>query len=240
MQSSTRIAIVGASGGLGRALVRLYAAESSNKVFALSRSTVDFVENNVTNVKIDYEDEASISDAAEKVGLDPGLDIIVVATGILHDNNMMPEKSLKQLSLDGLQKNFLVNSIGPMLVAKYFTPLLNKNTPSVFAALSARVGSIEDNRLGGWYSYRASKAALNMLIKTTSVELARTNKNAIIVGLHPGTVATKLSEPFQARVPESKLFSTEFAAEKLVEVLSGLSSGDSGYIFAWDGQKIPY
>jgi NAD(P)-dependent dehydrogenase (short-subunit alcohol dehydrogenase family) len=125
------------------------------------------------------------------------------------------------------------------LVAKHFLPLLARDRKSVFAALSARVGNISDNRLGGWHAYRASKAALNMLLRTLSIELARANPRAMYVGLHPGTVDTTLSAPFQATVPEGKLFTPEFAAARLLEVLDRLEPVDSGNVIAWDGQQIP-
>lgn len=127
----------------------------------------------------------------------------------------------------------------PALVAKHFLPLLARDRKSVFAALSARVGSISDNQLGGWHAYRASKAALNMLLRTFAIELARRNPRAVCVGLHPGTVDTGLSAPFQANVPEGKLFTPDFAAARLLEVVDRLKPDDSGHVFAWDGQLIP-
>ena len=139
-----------------------------------------------------------------------------------------------------METAFRVNTIGPALVAKHFLPLLASDAKSVFAALSARVGSIDDNELGGWYAYRASKAALNMVIKTLSIELARRNPRALCVGLHPGTVDSRLSKPFQGGVPEGKLFQPAAAARALLTVLDGLSSGDSGALFAWDGTRIPF
>jgi NAD(P)-dependent dehydrogenase (short-subunit alcohol dehydrogenase family) len=129
--------------------------------------------------------------------------------------------------------------VGPALVAKHFLPLLPRQGRSVFAALSARVGSIGDNRLGGWHSYRASKAALNMLIKNASIELARTRPDAVIVGLHPGTVDTGLSKPFQRGVAHNKLFTPEYCAERLIAVTDGLTRDDTGHVFAWDGARVP-
>ena len=132
-----------------------------------------------------------------------------------------------------------VSLIGPALVAQAFLPKLAKNKKTIFAALSARVGSISDNRLGGWHSYRASKAALNMLIKNFSIEVARKNKQAIIVGLHPGTVDSRLSKPFQKNVKPEHLFSADYSAKKLLQVIDQLTVKDSGGCFAWDGKKIP-
>ena len=135
---------------------------------------------------------------------------------------------------------FQVNATGPALIAKHVLPLLVRGRKSVFAALSARVGSIEDNRLGGWHSYRASKAALNMLLRSCSVELAHRNPDAVCVSLHPGTVDTRLSEPFQKSVPDNQLFSAEQSARHLLEVIDGLTPADTGGFFAWDAAPIPY
>jgi len=139
-----------------------------------------------------------------------------------------------------LEKVLRINTVGPSLVAKHFLPLLQKDSKSVFACLSARVGSIEDNRLGGWYAYRASKAALNMILKTLSIELARSNPNAICVGLHPGTVDTALSMPFQGNVKPDKLFTPGKSASALLSVVNRLRQTDTGKCFAWNGEVIPY
>ena len=138
-----------------------------------------------------------------------------------------------------LQRCFAVNAIGPALVAKHVLPLLPRQGKSVFAALSARVGSISDNRLGGWYGYRASKAALNQLIRTLAIELARQRKDAVCVALHPGTVDSALSRPFQGGVSENKLFAPAFAAERLLSVIDEIDASASGQLLAWDGQVIP-
>jgi NAD(P)-dependent dehydrogenase (short-subunit alcohol dehydrogenase family) len=135
---------------------------------------------------------------------------------------------------------FAINAIGPALIAKHALPLLRKPGRSVFAALSARVGSIGDNRLGGWHSYRASKAALNMLVRNFALELTRRNPEAIAVTLHPGTVDTGLSEPFQRGVMAGKLFTPDFAAEQLLSVIEALTSTGSGKLYAWDGSEIPF
>ena len=133
---------------------------------------------------------------------------------------------------------FFVNTILPSIIAKHFIPKLSKNNQSILAFMSARVGSISDNKLGGWYAYRASKSALNMMIKNLSIEVGRKNKNAILVGLHPGTVNSKLSKPFQSNVPEKKLFTPDQSVNYLLQVLSKLKNEDSGKIFAWDGSEI--
>ncbi len=234
------IAIIGASGGIGSALTQLLAQNKSSTIYAYSRHNTQTKQDNIHWFPIDFNEEETISEAAELTSQSGSLDLVIVATGILHDTNSLPEKSLKNLSVDNFQKNFLINSIGPALVAKYFIPKLHKNQRAVFAALSARVGSISDNRLGGWYAYRASKAALNMLIKTTSIEINRRQKQTIVIGLHPGTVNSKLSQPFQKNVPKEKLFTPEYSAKKLMTVIESIKTEDSGKIFAWDGKKIPY
>lgn len=223
-----RAAVIGASGGIGGALVAALEA-SGAEVHALSRAGA---------VPIEITDEASIAAAAEAVGREGPLDLAIVATGLLHGGAVAPEKSFRQLSADTLAAYFAVNTIGPALVAKHFLPLLPRRERGVFAALSARVGSIGDNRLGGWHGYRASKAALNMMIATLAIELARTRPEAICVGVHPGTVATGLSAPFQGGVAADRLFSPERSAAHILEVLAALNPADSGGCFAWDGARI--
>jgi NAD(P)-dependent dehydrogenase (short-subunit alcohol dehydrogenase family) len=187
---------------------------------------------------IDVEDEASIALAASALSGQGPLDLVIVASGLLHADDLAPEKSYRQLSAAALSRYFSVNATGPALVAKHFLPLLGRDRPAVFAALSARVGSIGDNRLGGWHGYRASKAALNMIVKTLSIELSRTHPEAACVALHPGTVATNLSAPFRSNVPADRLFDADTAARRLLDVIAGLSSSDTGGIFAWDGSPI--
>ena len=234
------VVIVGASGGIGAALVELYAKDENNHVYALSRSGTQFPHDNVTNDQFDYAQESSIETIAAKISKVGLIDILLVATGILHDDQMSPEKSLREIDSEKFQKSFLINTIGPALVAKHFLPFFKKETLSVLGILSARVGSISDNRLGGWYAYRASKAAVNMFIKTTSIELSRRQKNVAIIGLHPGTVNTNLSKPFQKNVPPKKLFSPELSAMKLLQVVAQITQQDNGKLMAWDGVEIPW
>ena len=163
---------------------------------------------------------------------------MIVATGMLHDGGRGPERALRDLDPAALARLFAVNTIGPALVLKHFAPLLARDRPAVFALLSARVGSIADNRTGGWYGYRASKAALNMIVRSAAIELARSRPQSFCVGLHPGTVDTGLSRPFQARVPAARLFTPEIAARHLLEVIGRLAPGDTGRCFAWDGTEI--
>lgn len=232
------IAIIGASGGVGSALVQHFTSYSQVKrIYAFSRSEFPFSSDKVILGTIDLTNEDSIRSASENIGHE--LDIIIVASGFLHDAETMPEKSLRELSIEHLERVFAINTFGPAILAKHFISLLPKDRKSVFAALSARVGSISDNRLGGWHSYRASKAALNMLLKNTAIEIGRCYKKACIVGLHPGTVDTNLSKPFQNNVQDGKLFSPDYSAQCLVNVIDQIFSHDSGKVFAWDGQEIP-
>jgi NAD(P)-dependent dehydrogenase (short-subunit alcohol dehydrogenase family) len=235
------IVVIGASGSLGSEFVRqLSEEEKVTSIFAFSRSKTDFNNNKVESHFIDIEDEESIQLAANKAGKDQKIDMVIVATGMLHDKDTNPEKSLKDLSKDKFHKLFSINTIAPAIIAKHFLPKLNKETKSIFACLSARVGSISDNHLGGWYSYRASKSALNMALKNASIEINRSNKNAIIIGLHPGTVDSQLSKPFQSNVTKEKLFTAQYSAQKMLEVISSLSTADSGNLIDFNGIKIDF
>jgi NAD(P)-dependent dehydrogenase (short-subunit alcohol dehydrogenase family) len=243
-QRSAAVAcVVGASGGIGRAIAERLANDPAyGAVVAVSRRRPDGWrdDNELGWIGADILDEASLAAAADRVAARGTLTRIVVATGRLHGPGLAPEKSMRALTLAGLSESFAVNAAGPALVAKHFLPLTPRTGVSVFAALSARVGSIGDNQLGGWYAYRASKAALNMLIRTLAIEHRRTRPAGICVALHPGTVDTALSAPFQAGVPPAKLFSTAQAAAALVEVIDGLGPDANGGFFAWDGEPVPW
>ena len=218
--------IVGASGGIGSALYNELSRQAEfDQVIALARPDIDLC------------DEASIAQAATEMP-SCSIRLIVNAAGFLHDGAQRPEKSLRQLDPTFLDRSFAVNAIGPALLMKHFLPLLPRQGRAVFASLSARVGSIGDNRLGGWYSYRASKAALNQLIHTAAIELARTHPEAVCVALHPGTVETRLSAPF-VREGQPSLSSTR-AAKHLLRVIARLRSADSGGFFDWSGKPIPW
>jgi NAD(P)-dependent dehydrogenase (short-subunit alcohol dehydrogenase family) len=166
--------------------------------------------------------------------------LIVNAAGLLHAPDLVPEKSVTQISIASMQKVFAVNAFGPMLLIKALWPWLRAKRPIVFASLSARVGSIEDNQLGGWLSYRAAKAAQNQFLKTSAIELSRLNPQSIVLALHPGTTDTALSQPYQANVRPEKLFTPEFVAERLLEVIQHASPADSGSFIAWDGKRIAW
>lgn len=240
-EDTDKHAVVVGGGGIARALVaRLSARSDVERVTNLARGIQSSREDFLATHPIDILDESSIVAAADFTATRGPVDTVIVATGILHDQSgMRPEKRLAEVTPDRALRSFGVNALGPALVAKHMMPLMRKQSRNVFAALSARVGSIEDNRLGGWYSYRASKAALNMLLRCVAIEQARVNKHSIIAGLHPGTVDTALSAPFQRNVPEDQLFSPTDAAQKLLDVLDGLVAEDSGKVFAWDGSRIP-
>ena len=233
--------VIGASGGIGAALVeRLAARPDGGPILALSRRRPEALPPGVTWRSIDLTDEPSIAAAAGSLDPDLPLDRVLVATGRLQALGRPPEKSWRQLEAETLMAAFADNAVGPALAAKHFLPCLPRDRPCVFAALSARVGSIGDNRLGGWYGYRAAKAALNQTIRSLSIELARQRPQAICVALHPGTVDTGLSAPFQSGVSAEKLFTPDFAAERLLAVLADLTPADSGGFFAWDGRPIPW
>ena len=239
-RSPLRCAVFGASGGIGAALAMTLAARDEvSEVHAGSRSGAALHSAKVHPFVFDLTDEASIARACAAIGA--ALDIVIVATGRLtRADGSGPEKSWRALSGAGMAELFAINTIGPALIAKHALPLLRRDDRAVFAALSARVGSISDNRLGGWHAYRASKTALNMLVKNLALELARTHPQALAVTLHPGTVDTALSAPFQRGVSPGKLFSPEVSAAALLAVLDGLRPQHSGGLFAWDGTKVPF
>ncbi|MDH4047690.1 MAG: SDR family NAD(P)-dependent oxidoreductase [Gammaproteobacteria bacterium] len=238
--SQVRVAIIGASGGIGSALVETLARHPRvASVHALSRSPCTFSSPKVAYGQLDLADEDSIRQCAGLASSEGPLDIVIVASGMLWaGESLRPEKSMKELDAEHLGRVFAVNAAGPVLVAKHFLPRLRKDSKTVFAALSARVGSIGDNRLGGWYAYRASKAALNMLLKTLSIEHARLWPQSVVIGLHPGTVKTGLSSPYTKHTPGEKLFTPPIAAGYLLEVVDKVRNSDSGGVFAWDGQRI--
>ena len=221
--------IIGSGGGIGGALADMFDSDDAVTVYRLGRSEA---------IRLDLTDENSIAKAAEELsalGATPAL--VVVATGLLHRDGIGPEKSLRELDPEWMLENYRINAVGPALVAKHFLPLMPRNQRTVFAVLSARVGSISDNKLGGWYSYRASKAALNMLIRNLAIEWQRKSAEAIIVGLHPGTVETGLSAPFKGN-PATERFTPAKAAEQLLNVLDKLNPAQSGQVFAFDGELI--
>ncbi len=224
-----RALVIGASGGIGAALTARIAAAGLGVVTTARSSGCDLV--------LDVTDEASIAAAMAGLAGAPPLRLVIVATGLLHDGALQPEKNLRALDAAALARSFAVNAIGPALVAKHALPLLPRDGKCVFAALSARVGSIADNRLGGWYGYRASKAALNQLVRTFAIEMQRTHPDTIVAALHPGTVETRLSAPFRG---DRETVAPDVAAANLLHVIDDLTPADSGGFFAWDGTAIPF
>ncbi|QYJ06178.1 SDR family NAD(P)-dependent oxidoreductase [Qipengyuania flava] len=236
-KSFERAAVFGASGGIGKALC-MALANCGTQVWAGSRSG-EVADDRLTGFRFDLADETSIAEAAKAMADTPP-DLVIVASGVLTlADGTGPERTFKQIDGAAMEEVFRLNTIGPALVAKHMLPLFPRRDRAVFAALSARVGSISDNGLGGWHSYRASKAALNMLLKNFAIELGRTHKQASVVGLHPGTVDTRLSEPFQSNLPEGQLTEPGTAAEHLLGVLDTIGPEDSGAVFDWKGEKIP-
>jgi NAD(P)-dependent dehydrogenase (short-subunit alcohol dehydrogenase family) len=236
------VAVIGASGGIGAAALRLLSAdERVASIHAFSRNLEIEPLPKVSAGYIDFDTEASIEEAAAVTAKSGPLDLVFVTSGILWEGNgLLPEKAMREISMDNLARLFAVNAAGPALVAKHFLPQLRKGSKTVFAALSARVGSIGDNRLGGWYSYRASKAALNMLLRGLAIEHARLRPESVIAGLHPGTVDTDLSAPFTSRTPREKIFAPDQSARYLIGVMDQLGPEDSGQTFAWDGSRIEF
>ncbi len=236
------IAIIGASGGIGKALTEVIsAARPACTLSTFARKIVVSDLHNVRAYAMDIVDPLSIETAVAKAAAAVPFDLVIVATGLLHRfPHVVPEKSMQDLNQNAMHEIFAVNAIGPALVAKHFLPMLKNDGRSAFAVLSARVGSIADNRLGGWTSYRASKAALNMIVKTLAIEQARRNPESVLAALHPGTVDTSLSQPYASRVPQAQLFSPARAARELLAVLDTLTPKNSGGFFAWDGTPIAY
>ena len=232
-------AVFGASGGIGAALCDVL-AEEGVRVWAVSRSgdAHGHAENQMRGRRFDLTDEGSIAAVAAEMRSDPPQLTIVSSGALTLDDGTGPERSYRQIDADAMESAFRINAIGPMLVAKHVLPLFPRDRRCVFAALSARVASIGDNRLGGWHSYRASKAALNMLLRNLALELARTHRQAVVAGLHPGTVDTGLSKPFQANLPEGQLHSPRKAAKDLLGIVRSLTPEDSGQVFDWKGEAI--
>ena len=239
-QQIDRAIVFGASGGIGSALGAELVARGIGTVFAAARTRPKDLPKGAIWVRFDIDDERTIAAAAQATGSMP-LDCMIVASGVLSlEGEAGPERSYKQVESAAMARVLHLNTIGPALIAKHFLPLLPRDRRAVFAALSARVGSISDNRIGGWHSYRASKAALNMLVRNYAIELGRTHSQAISVALHPGTVDTALSEPFQSNLPDGQLTAPAEAARNMLGVLDGLSPEDSGSLFDWAGERVEF
>ena len=220
--------VIGAGGGIGSALAAALDARGG-EVVRLSRRS---------EPPLDLDDDASIEAAAQRLADRGPFDLVIVATGLLHGPGVVPERSVRQIDGAALDRLFRVNATGPALVIRHFLPLLTRDSRGVVAALSARVGSIGDNRIGGWVGYRAAKAALNQIVRTIAIELKRSHPEAILVGLHPGTVDTGLSAPFQRNVARERLFTPDQAATQLLDVIDRLTADDSGHCLDWAGERL--
>ncbi len=232
-------AVFGASGGIGRALCEGLAARGCERIYAGSRRGEGTDGAGIIPFAFDLKDEGSIAAAAAAMKDDPP-EWIIVTTGVLTlADGSGPERSFKRLKAATMAEVFALNTIGPALIAKHMLGIMPRGSAFKFAALSARVGSISDNRLGGWHSYRASKAALNMLLKNFALEMARTHPESVIVGLHPGTVDSALSQPFQSGLAEGQLTAPQEAAGNLLGVLARLTPAQSGQVFDFRGDEVP-
>ncbi|MEL6449446.1 MAG: SDR family NAD(P)-dependent oxidoreductase [Pseudomonadota bacterium] len=247
----TSVFIAGASRGIGAGFARALAQRSSvERLFVAARQPGDSDAiaalrdthgDCIVPVTMDIADPDSVAAAAATVAEQSDrLDWVLNTIGLLHAGDMQPERRLEDVDAGNIQRSFAVNAVGPLLLVKHLAPLLPRREPCTVATLSARVGSISDNRLGGWYAYRAAKAAQNMLTKTLSIELARRYRKVRCVALHPGTVATDLSAPFRGNVSDDKLFDVAQSVNYLLTVLDQLDDDDNGKFFAWDGQEIPW
>lgn len=234
--------ITGASGGIGHAILEtLLASPRPGRIIAVSRRALGINDPRLVSLTLDITTDDGLDALAAHLNGIP-LHLVFNSLGMLHNanDNINPEKKLGDLSFASLERLFHVNAATPVMLLKAIESSLKGRHCAIFASLSARVGSIGDNALGGWYAYRASKAAHNMLLKTAAVELKRLNRQAIVLCLHPGTTDTELSRPFQARVPKGKLFTATFVAERLLAVMGERTPNDSGGFWGWDGEPIAW
>lgn len=243
--------IVGASQGIGLGFVKkLLQDDKVTQIYATYRqpeSASDLLDlsekysSRITCLMLDITDELQIAEAIQKIRTQTDkLHLVINCVGLLHDGDLQPEKSLRQINADNLLRYFQVNSIGAVLLAKHLLSLFRNDEPAVFATISAKLASIGDNQLGGWYGYRASKTALNMFMKNVAIEYSRSCPNTLVVTLHPGTTDTQLSRPFQRNVAAEKLFSVERTVTQLLAVIEKLQKSDNGQFFSWDGNRLPW
>lgn len=241
--------VTAASGGIGLALAQQLAERYPQRRLYLTTRDIDLRDDlralaaqhsNCELLQVDLLSEVDLARLVAAISQqDDQLGLVINAAGLLHRGERGPERRLQDLDPDWMQQVFAINAMAPALLLKHLQPLLPRDQPFTIAMLSARVGSIADNRLGGWYSYRASKAALNQILRTAAIELRRYNRASVVIGLHPGTVATSLSAPFQGNVPPDKLFTPHYSASRLLKVLGQRKPADSGSVFDWAGELVP-
>ena len=231
------ILIAGSSGAIGKEFTKFYCDDPNvGKVVTLSRKTSDSVHKKIQSIEIDYSKDETFENL-DKISKLESISTIIIATGILHTDKVKPEKSINDINFESLKKVFQVNVFGPILLVKKLLPLIKKSQGVKVVFLTARVGSISDNTLGGWHSYRSSKTALNMMIKNFSIELQRANKENIVIGIHPGTVKSNLSEPFLSNIKHD-VFSPRESVELMTKVIGKLNKKDSGKCFDFSGKVI--
>ena len=236
--------IIGAQSAIGSSIIeRLAKDKTVDQVFAISRGgSPQRTENEakVKSISCNYSEESIIGICEGLKPIEGSITQVIICNGILHTDRISPEKRLEDISFDTVSEVIHINTIIPLLWLSNIVPLLKSRQTCRVAILSARVGSISDNRSGGWYAYRASKAALNMLIKTAAIELRRRAPNVKLIAFHPGTTDTKLSKPFQRSVPEGKLFTPDFVAVALIKLLKKLDPNSEEEFFDWNGQPVPW
>ena len=231
------IIIAGSSGAIGGEFTKKYTNDLNvEKVVTLSRNVNNHNHKKIQSIKIDYNNEETFKNLDEISQLD-SISKVIIATGILHTDELKPEKSIDSIDGESMKKVFQVNVFGPILLVKTLLPLIKKSKGVKIAFLTARVGSISDNELGGWHSYRSSKSALNMMIKNLSIELKRLNKEHVVIGIHPGTVKSHLSEPFLRHVKHD-VFSPEESVGFMIKVINEITHKDSGKCFDFSGKVI--
>ena len=231
------VALIIGAGDIGRSISDYLTTVSPNLDVAICGRSV----NTNKSIYLDLENDKSFGSFEDKIKVfDKPLRLVINTSGFLHSNIVKPEKRLSHITRSNIVKNFSINAIAPILIAKSIEKFINPDLPFSFASLSARVGSIGDNRLGGWYSYRASKAAQNQFLKTLSIEWARKFPLSVVSILHPGTCDTKLSKPYQSAVPKHKLFTAEQSSKYLINIISDQKPSDSGKFLAWDSSIIPW
>ena len=232
-----KIIIAGSSGAIGGEFTKQYTDDPNvEKVVALSRNANNLNHEKIQSIEIDYNNEATFKNLDEISQLD-SISKIIIATGILHTDQIKPEKSINSINAEDMKKVFQVNLFGPTLLVKKLLPLIKKSKGVKIVFLTARVASISDNELGGWHSYRSSKSALNMMIKNLSIELKRFNKEHVVIGIHPGTVKSNLSEPFLKHVKHD-VFSPKESVEYMTKVINEITDKDSGKCFDFSGKII--